>query len=256
VSSPWGPVDTLVGGDGPPLVVLHDDTGRGPWSAFHRELATRFTVHAPSMPGYDASPRCEWMRDVRQLAVVMAGHLRELGAGPDHPVHLVGRGLGGWVAAQVLTFAPELVSRAVLLAPYGVRPPQGAYVDQFLVSSTEWVQLGFATDAQFEAHHGTPVPEAAVDGWELNREMTTRIAWRPYLYDQGLPHLLAGVRTPTLVVAATGDRIVPESVPRAFASLIPGATWVGIDAGHSLELEAPVEVAACVAGFLAAPVTA
>ena len=247
VGSPWGPIDTLVGGSGPAVVVLHDDTGRGRWSPFHDQLAQSFTVHVPSMPGYDASPRCEWMRDVHQLAAVMGGYLRELG-----PVHVVGRGLGGWVAADLLACAPLGILGAVLLAPYGIKPPDGAYVDQFLVSSTEWAQLGFATNADFEEHHGSTVAEATIDSWELNREMTTRLAWRPYLYDLALPHLLAGARTPTLVLAATRDRIVPPSVPRRFAELIPGAAYSEVDAGHSLDLEAPAAVAAQVEAFLAA----
>ena len=39
--------------------------------------------------------------------------------------------------------------------------------------------------------------------------MTFRIAWKPYMYSQTLPHLLGGVTTPALVVWGAEDRIVP-----------------------------------------------
>ena len=243
VPTPWATVDTLVGGEGPALVVLHGDTGRGPWSDFHRELSTRFTVHAPSLPGYDASSRLEWVRDVRQLSAVTAHYLRSLGVGP---VHLVGRGLGAWVAAEVAVLSPEAVRTLALLSPVGLRPPEGAYVDQFLVSSTQWVALGHADDAAFVERYGAPVPEEVVDGWELNRETTTRLVWRPYLYDQALPYLLAAVRTPTLVVSGARDRIVPPSVPRRYAELVAGARTCVLDAGHVVDDEAPHEAAAAV----------
>jgi hypothetical protein len=32
--------------------------------------------------------------------------------------------------------------------------------------------------------------------------MMSRIAYKPYMYDETLPHLIGGVRTPTLVVWA------------------------------------------------------
>jgi pimeloyl-ACP methyl ester carboxylesterase len=243
VPTPWDVVDTLVGGAGTPLVVLHGDTGRGPWSTFHRELATQCTVHAPSLPGYDASPRLDWVRDVRQLSTVTAHYLRALGVGP---LHLVGRGLGAWVAAEVAVQAPEVVRTLALLSPVGLKPPEGAYVDQFLVSSTEWVALGYADDAAFVERYGSPVAEEVVDGWELNRETTTRLVWRPYLYDQALPQLLAAVRTPTLVVSGARDRIVPPSVPRRYAELVAGARTCVLGTGHVVEDEAPHEVAAAV----------
>ena len=247
VTTPYGVVDTLRGGTGPDLVLLHDDTGREPWGELHRALAGSFRVHAPSMPGWDESPGLDWVRDVRQLALVMAGYLRSLG---DGPVHLVGRGLGAWVAAELLLSGADRVETAVLVAPFGVRPPTGSYVDQFLISSTEWVQLSFSSDAAFLERHGEPAAEASVDGWERNRESTTRVTWRPYLYDQALPHLLAGVRAPVLVVAATRDRIVPPSVPVSIAQIVPGAGLVTVDGGHALDVEQPAALAATVTEFV------
>jgi pimeloyl-ACP methyl ester carboxylesterase len=58
------------GGTGEPLLVLHHDTGNPDWLPFHQQLAERFDVIAPSHPGYDRSARPEWMRSVRDVAIV------------------------------------------------------------------------------------------------------------------------------------------------------------------------------------------
>jgi pimeloyl-ACP methyl ester carboxylesterase len=248
VATPFGAIDTRADGDGPPVVFLPGDTGRGPWSPFLSVLAASRRVFAPALPGFDGTPQLDWLRDVRQLAAVMAAYVRALDAGP---VALVGRGLGAWVAAELLAGGAALIGDAVLVAPVGVRPTSGEYVDQFLIGSDEWVRLGFSTDERFVAEYGTPPAEPVVDAWELNREMTTRIAWKPYLHDLALPHLLAGVRSRVLVVRAEGDRIVPASVAERYATLIPGASFEQLDGGHFLDIEQPDQLAAVVLEFLA-----
>ena len=53
--------------------------------------------------------------------------------------------------------------------------------------------------------------------WDLCREMCFRIAWKPYMYSQTLPHLLGGVRAPALVVWGDDDKIVPRSAGERYA---------------------------------------
>jgi pimeloyl-ACP methyl ester carboxylesterase len=139
---------------------------------------------------------------------------------------------------------------AVLVSPVGLRPVAGEYVDQFLIESGEWVRYGFSSDERYRAHVGAVPAEAVVDAWELNREMTTRIAWKPYLHDLALPHLLAGVRRRVLVVSADADRIVPPSVAERYVRLIPGARHERIAGGHFLDLEQPELLAKTAVEFL------
>jgi pimeloyl-ACP methyl ester carboxylesterase len=252
VDTAFGAIDTLTGGNGPPLVFLHGDTGRGDWSPFLERLAESHQVFAPSMPGYDASPLLEWMRDVRQLGLVMSAYLPALDVAVGAPIALVGRGLGAWVAAEMLVAGSALVGDAVLISPVGIRPPCGSLVDQFLIDSSDWVRLGFSTDEQFVTYYGAIASEAAIDQWELNRETTTRIAWKPYLYDLALPHLLPGVRRNTLVVSGTADRIVDASVAERYAELLPGAKHERVGGGHFLDYEQPAELATMVKEFLRA----
>jgi pimeloyl-ACP methyl ester carboxylesterase len=249
VETAFGPIDTLVDGVGPPLVFLHGDTGRGGWSPFLRELAVTHQVFAPSMPGYDASALLPWLRDVRQLGAVMSSYLHALDIDPGVRIDLIGRGLGAWVAAEMLVAGTDRVANAVLVAPVGLKPESGVIVDQFLIDVRDWVRLGYSTDERYRADYAPPA-EAVVDQWELNRETTTRIAWKPYMYDQALPYLLAGARGASLIVAAEEDRIVAPSVAERYAKLLPGATYSTLSGGHFLELEQPIALAAIASDFL------
>src|SRR3954463_7319929 len=88
------------GGTGDPLLVLHHDIGNPGWLPFHQKLAEHFDVLAPSHPGYDQSSRPDWMRSVRDVAVVYQALLADLNLSD---VTLVGLGLGGWIAAEMAT---------------------------------------------------------------------------------------------------------------------------------------------------------
>jgi len=87
--------------------------------------------------------------------------------------------------------------------------------------------------------------------WDLCREMCFRIAWKPYMYSQTLPHLLAGVRTPALVVWGDDDKVVPRSAGERYAALLPRARFAMVRAaGHCVEMEQPAELARLVGGFI------
>lgn len=119
----------LKGGGGPPLVVLHRDTGRAGWTTFHERLASRFTVHAPALPGFDDSARPQWMRTTAELATTVGLAVDGLGVAP---CPWVGLGFGGWVAAEAAVQCPHRVSSLVLHSPVGLQPSSGEILDQFL----------------------------------------------------------------------------------------------------------------------------
>src|SRR5205807_464685 len=96
------------------------------------------------------------------------------------------------------------------------------------------------------------LPETSrLEHWDLNREMSFRIAWKPYMYNTSLPHLLGGVATPTLVVWGRDDRIVPLECGERYAKALPRARLEVVDgAGHFLEMEKPHELAQLVTNFV------
>ena len=235
--------DVLVrsAGSGDPLVVFHHDIGVRAWTSCHDRLAERFTVHVPDLPGWGASERPEWARNVRDIAV-LAGAL--LDALDLERTSILGLGFGGYVAAELATVSQSRIHRLTLAGAMGVKPEQGEILDQFLVNHQDYVRAGFADPESFEEHFGAEVELEQLLAWDLNREMTTRVTWKPYMHNAALPHLLPTVETSTLLVWGSEDRIVPVEAGRMYADALPDARLEVIDgAGHWLELERPDELA-------------
>jgi len=242
------------GGAGSPLLLLPHDVGQCEDPRFFELLARRFTVYAPSHPGYDGSERPEWMRSARDVAVVHQWLLSDLGLAD---VSLVGLGFGGWIAAEMATMAPRAFRRLVLVGAMGIKPAAGEILDQALVSYIDYVRAGFHDRGAFDRVFGTEPPTSRLEQWDLNREMTFRIAWKPYMYSQTLPHLLGGVKTPALVVWGRGDRVVPLECGERFARALPRARLEVVNgAGHFVELEQPDTLARLVSEFITSEPTA
>ena len=237
----------LKGGSGDPLLVLHHDIGNPGWLPVYETLARQFTVMVPSHPGYGRSQRAEWMRSVRDLAVVYQWLLAEMKV--DAPA-LLGLGFGGWVAAEMATMAPRGLARLVLVGAMGLKPERGEILDQALLSHMDYVKAGFHDPAAFDTAFGAEPDTDLLEQWDANREMTFRIAWKPYMYSPMLPHLLGGVQAPALVVWGTDDRVVPLECGERYARALPNARLEVIPGcGHFVEMEKPDELAALVNAF-------
>jgi len=238
-------IDVLSDGAGPRLTILPRDTGRAGWTELHARLAKHFHVVAPSLPGYDASGRPDWLRNVTDLAALI-GMLDdtldgEVGA-------WLGLGFGGWVAAELAAHSPSRVTKLILHSPMGIKPPEGEIFDQFLIEAEDYARLGFYDQEAYDRQRAEE-GEGRSARLDRNREMTTRIAWKPAMFDLGLPHLLCGVSIPSLVVWSSGDAVVPRSCADSYRDAL-GGHYAEIPGGHMAEYEAPDALAALVEEFL------
>ena len=244
-----GKVHLMKGGAGEPLLILQDDIGSPGWLPFYAELASRFTVYVPAHPGYGKSERPAWMRSVRDLAITHNWLLKVLGL---EALPVVGLGLGGWVAAELATMCHHRFTHLVLVGAVGVQPLEGEIADQFLISGEEYVKRCFYNPARFAEMYGQETTVDQREMWEVNREMTVRIAWKPYMFNQSLPILLGGVDTPTLVVWGKEDTVVPRSCAQRYVESLAMARLIVLDGcGHCAEVEKPQELAALITDFLA-----
>lgn len=246
-----GELPVAKAGSGPALLVLPRENGHPPENAFLELLAASRTVYYPWYPGYHngGDPAgWEWIANVRDLAIIQRQLAGSLGlARPD----VLGVGFGGWVAAELATMAPESIRSLTLIGPMGIRPNEGFTADQFIVSTEEYARTMFNEGSAFDALYTAEPPFEQLESWETDREMTSRIAWKPYMHNRTLPRLLGGVACPALVVWGGGDRVVPASTSQQWSAALPQArVEVLAGAGHAVELELPQAVAALVGGFL------
>jgi pimeloyl-ACP methyl ester carboxylesterase len=234
-------------GSGRPVLVLHHDIGSPDQLPFYDELARRFNVLVPHHPGYGRSERPEWLRSVRDVAVIYQWLLSDLGV---ERASLIGLGFGGWIAAEMATMAPRELHRLVLVGAMGLKPPEGDIFDQAIVSYIDYARTGFHDQQAFARVYGDVATDQLVE-WDLCREMSFRIAWKPYMYSQTLPHLLGGVRAPALVVWGDDDQIVPRSAGEQYAKLLPNARFELVRAcGHCVEMEQPDQLTRLVRSFI------
>ena len=235
-------------GSGRPVLVLHHDIGSPERLDFYDALARRFDVMVPHHPGYGRSERPQWLRSVRDVAVIYQWLLAHLGV---ERASLIGLGFGGWIAAEMATMAPRAFHRLVLVGAMGVKPPDGDILDQAIVSYLDYARAGFHDQQAFAHVYGDVTTDQLVE-WDLCREMSFRIAWKPYMYNPTLPNLLGGVSAPALIVWGDDDKVVPRSAGERYAAALPKARLEIVRAaGHCVEMEQPAALAALVGGFIA-----
>jgi pimeloyl-ACP methyl ester carboxylesterase len=236
-------------GTGAPVLVLHHDIGTLDRTPFYDALAGSFDTLVPHHPGYSRSERPDWMRSARDVAVCHRWLLSRLGI---EKISLVGLGFGGWIAAEMATMAPSSVDKLVLVGAMGVKPSEGFIMDQALWNHLEYTKAGFHDMAAYAKAFGEEPPTDLVVEWEICREMNFRIAWKPYMYSQTLPHLLGAVEAPALVVWGDDDRIVPMNAGDIYVENLPNAQMeVVSNCGHYVDLEKPAELAKRVTDFIA-----
>ena len=133
-------IQLIKGGSGEPLLILHDEIAHSGPLRFHQALAQNHTVYIPSHPGFGKSDRLDWIMNMRDLAGWYLMALDEIGLGP---VNTIGLSLGGWLAAEMATMCPQQFKKLALVAPMGVKPPQGDIYDMFLVVVKEFITASF-----------------------------------------------------------------------------------------------------------------
>ncbi len=246
-------VSLLRKGTGRPVLVLHEEMGHPGWLSWHSELASDHSLLLPVHPGFGALPRADWVTSVRDLAGFYSRMLREMALGP---VDVIGFSLGGWIAAEMAAADAEQFRTMTLMAPTGVRPPTGEILDLFIVTARAYLDASVhdaSATPEFAALYGGEETTDQFEAWEDARAESARLAWKPYMHNPSLPHLLEGVRgLPTLIFWGREDRIVPLSAGQAYNRAIAGSELVVFDnCGHRPEIEHSSEFVNRVRSFLA-----
>ena len=232
-------------GGGPPLLVIHGEFGAPGWLDAYALMARDFDVIVPSLPGYGGSARPDWIMSARDIAAWVTWFARDRKI--QTPVNVIGFSLGGWVAAEIATIAPDFFKKMMLVGPMGLKPERGEIFDYFLESGLTGLRRSLHRPdacAEFVKYWGHELTPDEIDLIDQNREITCRIAWKPWMHSLTLRDLLAGVTTPTLIVQGAEDASTPLYCGELWRDAIPGARLATIPAcGHMAEMESPEEFA-------------
>lgn len=232
-------VRVLRGGDGPPVLFLHDGAGGGRWLPFLDALAADHDVIAPEHPGFGASDTPDWLAGVTDLGHFYREFIETLGL---DRVHVIGSSLGGWIALEMAVCCTHGIGSLTLAAPAGIHFKGVKKADMFIVPQADAVRLMFHDDelADAELSRLDGLGDEETEQRNKNRAMTARLAWQPYFYRRALKNWLRRIDVPTHVVWGARDRMFSVEHAEPLRALIPGARLTIIpECGHLPHLEAP-----------------
>jgi pimeloyl-ACP methyl ester carboxylesterase len=245
----------IKGGTGKPLLILHEELGHPGWLSYHQALAKDRTLIIPIQPGFGKSPRVDIIRSFHELGLFYSWMLREMDLAP---IDVIGFSTGGWTAAEMAVANARQFRKMVLVAPPGIKAPEGEIMDVFAVTiGTQLNATVYQADATPEfrkLYGGVRTPEQ-FEAFEDARTETARIAWDPILHNPSLPYFLQGVKgLPTQLIWGKNDAVVPVSVCGAYQTALKNTdvkAMVFDQCGHRPEIEKPEPFLKLVREFLA-----
>lgn len=238
------------GGTGAPLLFLHPGGGFAAGDPYVEHLSAQRRLIAPSHPGFGGSQLPYWIDHVDDIAHIYLELMDRMGL---DRIDLIGCSIGGWIAAEMLTKAPERFRKVVLVAPVGVKtgPSDRLDIPDIYVMPPADVQKLLFHDPAAMAVDPATLSDEELAIQARNRETLALLVWEPYMHNPKLRHRLHRVASPTLFLRGESDGLVSAAYLDAYAALVPGATKATIpQAGHAPQLEQPQAFARLALDFL------
>jgi pimeloyl-ACP methyl ester carboxylesterase len=237
-------------GQGAPILYLHGGGGIGRDGPFLDLLGRERRVIAPSHPGFGKSSLPDWLDSVDDIAHVYLELMDRLDLAR---ADVVGFSIGGWIAAELATKAPERLSRLVLIGPVGVKtgkPDKLDIPDIFAMPREKLDRLRFHDPGKNAADLAV-LPDDELHIVARNSETLALLTWEPYMHNPKLNHRLHRVNVPVLFLRGASDGIVSAEYLERYAALLPQARIETIaEAGHLPQVEQPATTAAKIMQFL------
>jgi pimeloyl-ACP methyl ester carboxylesterase len=266
VELPGATVNYVEIGEGEPLLFIHGISGS--WQNWLENLphfgANRRAI-ALDLPGFGASPMPSWEIEMPAYGRLINDFCEKLGV---EGATLVGNSMGGFIAVEALTAAPQRFSRLVLVSAAGIintwNPEERATV-------TAWAWKHFGP--RF-ANHGRQI---------VSRPRLRQIVFGPFIRypsrlreDLLLEQIIGGlekadgfeealravigrdireklpeIETPTMILAGLSDRVIPVAGAISYHRRIPHSRLEIFErTGHVPQLERPLRFNAVLDDFL------
>jgi pimeloyl-ACP methyl ester carboxylesterase len=230
-----------------PILLIHglSRTGARDWAQVIPALADSYDVYALDLPGFGESDKGNHLYSpsnyVRVLDALFGERLKR-------PVTLVGHSMGGVVALAYAAAYPDRVHRLIVADVAGVlhRSVYGEFLGRAVaeraIGDSRWYDAlvkAIVTQAENLPATGPMSIEQPQVRQRLLRGDPYAIAALA-LVEHDLSRGLRAIKTPTLVVWTSDDRVAPPRTGQVLASVIPGARLLIMgEGGHAPQLSEP-----------------
>ena len=259
------PTSLLTGGEGKPLVLLHGPGEfAGGWVRVIPSLMTTHQVICPDLPGHGASGVPEGTLDAERT-LAWLGDLLERTC-PTPPV-LVGRVLGGAIAARFASDHSDLIDQLVLvdtlgLEPFAPAPRFGLAMHRFFADPTGATYHRFMDLCAYDLDR---VRDEMGDSWDAFEAYAVELAGTPSVqaaafglmgvFGTTIPHAdLARITVPTTLIWGRHDLATRLAVAENAGAALGWPLHVIEDAGDDPALDQPEAFVATLRAALASPV--
>jgi pimeloyl-ACP methyl ester carboxylesterase len=237
-------------GKGRPLVLIPGEEALEADMPFIDELARKYEVIIPWMPGFGHSERPDWVTNMDDVSYIFLDLLEKLKL---KDVTLVGFSLGGWIASEMAIKNTSRIKKLVLVDSYGIKVGDKYardIADVWFLDPDKVLQLKYV-DTKHGVFDYPSMPESKLEVIARNRETTARFCWEPYMHHPHLRRRLHRIDVPTLVIWGEQDGIVSKDYGKAYAKSIQGARFVAVPkTGHFPHVEAPERFMKELSGFI------
>ena len=252
----WG---YLEAGHGPLVVLVHGFTGsKENWLPLMRELAKRYRVVAPDLPGWGASER-QASADYGPIA--QSKRLSAfLAALDEQPALLVGHSMGGQIAGLLVARQPAVAQRLVLMSSAGVRFAGNDFGREVLAGRNPFE---VKNRAELHRYLGIVFTDPPFVPWPVDRALIAQrradAAFEQQVLDAigrgpeafELQAQLPNIRLPVLLLWCRDDRVIDVSAADIFRAGLPDSqTVILAGCGHMPMMAQPANVAFALKRFL------
>jgi pimeloyl-ACP methyl ester carboxylesterase len=249
ILQPDQPLTIAEYGTGRPVLVLHGGGGPATIASIAEHLGQAMHVIVPTHPGWNGTPRPDWLDSIDDLAMLYLRYLKRRGL---HDVLVIGSSLGGWLAAQMaFRDIGGMIGQLVLIGAVGIDMPEHPMTNFFALDPRGVAEHSYHEPDRFYVDP-TTLPAERLAAMRGNTATLRVLAGEPYMHDPKLLRRLNEVQIPALLIWGESDRIVTPQYGAAFAAALPNAKFEIVPrAGHLPQLERPEATFAFIDAFVA-----
>lgn len=246
-------------GSGSPLLLIHGmGSASTAWKLIESELAHSFKVVTVDLPGHGQTPLIKGApMDPHSLALAVLNEMSEL---EIESFHLVGNSLGGWIALEIASFAPDRVKSVTGLAPaglwlnpYNVRYPATALARFLARSTSKFAPTALHFEGARRLGFSDVSPRWREFSYELCLDAVNAMAkadgyypaWDGMLmkrFDGKIPEDI-----PVTIIFGDTDRTLPATTCQERSIAPAHAKWIIFpDTGHAPMWDSPQDVIAAI----------